>query len=258
MPSVVKISSVDPITTRGRASALVSVRISRTAVISSTIGSTTAAMPMTERNAQSNQCPTGPPARHQTPAAAITAVARKISASPSRRCAGSICLVLPNARTTPPMPRARPPPLARDLVDRFGAGRRGACVDPARGLALSVLFRPVLFRAVVFRAVLDLAVPPLRAAEPLRLVALLLRAEPRPPFDVRLAMPHTVSSPASRVTPATGDHWSEVFSGDPLQPGHRAWDPQSSWLPCHPVRTSRHAEPTARDCSGTRRCCGVC
>ncbi|GAA4619166.1 hypothetical protein GCM10023108_42910 [Saccharopolyspora hordei] len=46
--------------------------------------------------------------------------------------------------------------------------------------------------------------PPLRDAEPLLFVALLLRADPRPPFDVRLAMPHTVSAPASPVTTATG------------------------------------------------------
>lgn len=127
-------------------------------------------------------------------------------------------MVLPTARTTPPRPRARPPPLfERVLADLFGAGRRGACVDPGRGLALPVLFPPVLFRVVP-----DLADPALRAAEPLLFVAFLLRAEPRPPFDVRLAMPHTVSPPASRVTPATEDRWSDGFSSDLRQPEQRA------------------------------------
>ncbi|GAB3682999.1 hypothetical protein GCM10027597_30330 [Saccharopolyspora tripterygii] len=63
-----------------------------------------------------------------------------------------------------------------------------------------VLFDPA-FDPVLLDVVLEL---PRLAAVPLRCVAALPRDEPRPPLVVRLAMPHTVSAPASPVTTTTG------------------------------------------------------
>src|SRR5690606_2646938 len=167
-----------PRTICGRACGLCSVRISTIAAPSSTRGSAMAAEPMMNRTTQSNQWPTGPPACHHTPAAAMTASPRYSRARPSRRWAGSIYLVLPTARTTVPTPRARLELPARD--------RRGLVREPER---LRVLLR-------VFAG-------PRVFAVDLLLLVLRVRVEPVPRFVVRLAMLDTVAGAVPSVTPAT-------------------------------------------------------
>jgi 1-acyl-sn-glycerol-3-phosphate acyltransferase len=108
---------------------------------------------------------------------------------------------------------------------------------------LEVLFDPprdVLFLA---DALLFFAAELLFDAAPVLFVAPLVRAEPRAPLVVRLAMPHTVSVAASPVTPATDWALRDEFSGiRPDGPRFVSCSPIMVALPSTPHEPTRRAE----------------
>nr|BFF00162.1 hypothetical protein GCM10020241_18370 [Streptoalloteichus tenebrarius] len=159
-PSADSTSSREPTTRRGRASGRASLRISTMPKANNASGTATARAPTALRTARSITRPTGPPARHQTPAAVIIANATSPSARPSLRCAGSISRVRPTARTAPPTPLATrfhalliaPPPPERPE-------RRGAAFFPRAADALA----PPLPLAEAFADDRAAGFPPVRA-----------------------------------------------------------------------------------------------
>ncbi len=105
-PSAGRPTSNDPMISRGRISGLGSVRISRIARPTPTMGSTAEAAPKIARTRVSMPPPIGPPALNQTPPAMTTLNAIRPSAIPSRRWPASISPTLLTVRVVAPTPRA--------------------------------------------------------------------------------------------------------------------------------------------------------
>ncbi len=219
MPRAASPMSSDPRTWRIRASGRDWCRNMAMPVPNSTTGTTAAARPAKLRSATSTHSPTGPPARHHTPAAVTIANAINTMAAPSLRCAGSRSRVRPTALAMPPTPRA-----STDQPPRTPLGR-------------------LFFRAAAERDRVPDRVPPDFDEPPFRF-------ELRPVVVVRPAMPHTVVRRTAGHTNhnGPGSAWDELVPwpargvsrlGDLRHCCHAA----ASWLHSRPGRPVRHREP---------------
>ena len=110
MPVTDRPNATPPNVRRARCSWSSRVRISTTAALTSSTGRISPGLPNRSRTTVLTKEPTGPPAPNQEPTAQIRPTAIRPSATPSRRCAGSMsdaaAAPRPSARTMLPMARA--------------------------------------------------------------------------------------------------------------------------------------------------------